>query len=71
MKNRYEDPSQRLHSHGWSKEYKENYEKIFGVKETWLDRRERIKREQEQKAFEQLKEALLPLMKEENDASSD
>ena len=41
MKNRYEDPTQRLQSHGWSEEYKENYEKIFGKKETWLERRER------------------------------
>ena len=39
--NRYEDPTQRLHSHGWSEEYKENYERIFGHKETWLERRER------------------------------
>lgn len=39
--NKYEDPTQRLHSHGWSKEYKENYERIFGHKETWLERRER------------------------------
>lgn len=45
MKNRYEDPTQRLQSHGWSEEYKENYEKIFGKKETWLERREREKRE--------------------------
>lgn len=39
--NRYEDPTQRLHSHNWSEEYKTNYEKIFGKKETWLERRER------------------------------
>lgn len=39
--NKYEDPTQRLHSHGWSEEYKENYERIFGHKETWLERRER------------------------------
>lgn len=49
MTNRYEDPTQRLHSHNWSKEYQENYEKIFGKKETWLDRRERLKKEQEEK----------------------
>ena len=41
MKNRYEDPTQRLTSHNWSDEYKENYEKVFGKKETWLERRER------------------------------
>lgn len=39
--NKYEDPTQRLHSHNWSEEYKANYEKIFGEKESWLDRRER------------------------------
>lgn len=39
--NRYEEPGQRLHSHNWSNEYKDNYEKIFGKKETWLERRER------------------------------
>jgi len=47
--NKYEDPTQRLYSHNWSEEYKENYEKIFGKKETWLDRRERLKKEQEEK----------------------
>lgn len=39
--NKYEDLGQRLHSHNWSEEFKENYEKIFGKKETWLERRER------------------------------
>ena len=39
--NKYEDPTQRLHSHNWSEEYKENYEKVFGKKETWLERRAR------------------------------
>ena len=39
--NRYEDPTQRLHSHNWSEGYKENYDRIFGHKETWLERRER------------------------------
>lgn len=48
MKNRYEDPTQRLHSHNWSEEYKDNYEKIFGKKESWLDRRDREKKEKEQ-----------------------
>jgi len=32
MKNRYEDPTQKLHSHGWSQEYKENHANIFGVR---------------------------------------
>lgn len=39
--NRYEDPTQRLYSNNWSEEYKENYDRIFGEKETWLERRER------------------------------
>lgn len=30
--NKYEDPTQRLHSHNWSEEYKDNYEAVFGVK---------------------------------------
>jgi hypothetical protein len=30
--NKYEDPTQRLSSKGWSKEYKENFSEIFGVK---------------------------------------
>ena len=48
MKNRYEDPTQRLYSHNWSEEYKENYEKIFGKKETWLERRAREQAEEMQ-----------------------
>lgn len=32
--NSYEDPTQRLYSHNWSKEYKDNYDRIFGKKET-------------------------------------
>ena len=48
MTNRYEDPTQRLHSHNWSKEYQENYEKIFGKKETWLERRAREQAEEMQ-----------------------
>jgi hypothetical protein len=32
LTNRYEDPTQRLHSHNWSEEYKENHGAIFGVK---------------------------------------
>jgi len=47
--NKYEDSTQRLNSHNWSKEYKENYEKIFGKKETWLEKREREKKEKEKK----------------------
>lgn len=43
--NDYEDPTKRLHSHNWSEEYKANYEKIFGKKETWLERRERERKE--------------------------
>lgn len=27
--NKYEEPGQRLVSHGWSEEYRENHEKIF------------------------------------------
>lgn len=49
MKNRYEDPTARLHSHNWSKEYKDNYEKIFGKKETWLDRKAREEQEAKEK----------------------
>lgn len=45
--NKYEDPTQRLTSHNWSEEYKENYEKIFGKKETWLERRDREAKEKE------------------------
>lgn len=45
--NKYEHET--LTSHNWSKEYVENYEKIFGKKETWLERREREKKEQEEK----------------------
>ena len=30
--NKYEDPTQRLTSHNWSEEYKDNYEAVFGVK---------------------------------------
>lgn len=48
-KNRYEDSTQRLQSHNWSKEYKDNYDRIFGKKETWLDRKEREEREEKEK----------------------
>ena len=43
--NKYEQQGQRLYSQNWSDEYKENYEKIFGKKETWLERREREKKQ--------------------------
>lgn len=46
MKNKYEDPTQRLVSHNWSEEYKNNYDKIFGKKETWLERKARLEKEQ-------------------------
>lgn len=49
MKNKYEDPTVRLQSHNWSKEYKDNYDKIFGKKETWLDRKEREEKEKKEK----------------------
>lgn len=77
MKNRYEDPTQRLQSHGWSEEYKENYEKIFGKKETWLERRERERvvlkdlPSCSQQQLETLTQMVLPLMDEDNDDSSD
>lgn len=48
-RNKYEDPTQRLQSHNWSQEYKDNYDKIFGKKETWLDRKEREQREEKEK----------------------
>ena len=47
--NKYEQQGQRLYSQNWSDEYKENYEKIFGKKETWLERRERLEKEQKEK----------------------
>jgi hypothetical protein len=46
--NRYEDSSQRLHSHNWSEEYKKNYDSIFGKKESWLDRKEREEKEKKE-----------------------
>lgn len=47
--NKYEQQGQRLYSQNWSEEYKENYEKIFGKKETWLERRERLEKEEKEK----------------------
>ena len=52
--NKYEDPTQRLHSHGWSEEYKENYDAIFGVKYKFFY----SDGEQETKKFSNDKEAL-------------
>jgi hypothetical protein len=34
---KYEDPTQRLHSKYPSKEYKDNYDKIFGKKKYWYE----------------------------------
>ena len=44
---KYERPGERLVSKVPNDKYKENYDKIFGKKETWLDRKE--KEEQEKK----------------------
>lgn len=38
---KYEKPGERLVSKVPNKEYKDNYDSIFGKKESWLDRRER------------------------------
>jgi len=38
---RYETPGERLVSKVPTKEFKDNYDAIFGKKETWLERRER------------------------------
>lgn len=38
---RYEDPGEKLHSHNWSQEYKDNYERVFGKKESWLERKQK------------------------------
>lgn len=48
-KNKYEDGS-RITSHSWSEEYKKNYDKIFGKKETWLERKEREEKEKKENA---------------------
>jgi hypothetical protein len=45
MRNKYEDPTVRLVASTWSEDYKKNYEAIFGKKETWLERRERERKE--------------------------
>lgn len=38
---KYEQPGERLVSKVPNKAYKDNYDSIFGKKESWLDRRER------------------------------
>lgn len=38
---KYEKPGERLVSKVPNKEYKDNYDSIFGKKESWLERRER------------------------------
>lgn len=48
--NKYE--YEQLTSHNWSEEYKNNYDRIFGKKETWLERRDREKKEAEEKEKE-------------------
>lgn len=42
---KYEKPGERLVSKVPNDAYKDNYDKIFGKKESWLDRREREKGE--------------------------
>jgi hypothetical protein len=38
---KYEQPGGKINSKPPSKEYKDNYDAIFGKKESWLDRKER------------------------------
>lgn len=38
---KYEQPGVKITSKVPSKEYKDNYDNIFGKKESWLDRKER------------------------------
>lgn len=42
---KYEKPGERLVSKIPNKEYKDNYDSIFGKKESWLERRERGEKE--------------------------
>jgi hypothetical protein len=35
---KYEDPTQRLHSKFPSQEYRDNYDKIFGKKKYWYEK---------------------------------
>lgn len=46
---KYEKPGERLVSKVPNKEYKDNYDSIFGRKESWLERREREAEQQEKK----------------------
>ena len=36
---KYEDPTQRLHSKVPTDEYKENYDRIFGKKQYWYEKK--------------------------------
>jgi hypothetical protein len=40
--NKYEDSTQRMYSKADSQEYLENYEKIFGKKIPWYERRDML-----------------------------
>lgn len=52
--NKYEDPTQRMYSKADSQEYLENYEKIFGKKIPWYERRDMLnKLEQRRKDYEE------------------
>lgn len=42
---KYEKYGEKLVSKVPTKEYKDNYDEVFGKKETWLERREREKNE--------------------------
>lgn len=44
--NKYEDSTQRLYSKTDSQEYLENYEKIFGKKIPWYERRDMLTKEE-------------------------
>jgi hypothetical protein len=46
---KYEQPGARLVSKVPTKEFKENYEAVFGKKESWLDRKEKEAEMQEKK----------------------
>lgn len=49
---KYEKPGERLVSKVPNKAYKDNYDAIFGKKESWLDRRERKAEQQEKKDYD-------------------
>lgn len=40
---KYEHPGEKINSKAPTKEYKDNYDKIFGEKESWIERREQNK----------------------------